>query len=256
MTHHSTLDKDTVLKRHYGRLGEKYDKFLYYSPQFVRTLTKKMVEKLRIEPDDLFVDLGCGTGMYSLDILQQVTLNTMVIGVDPFAEMLDNIDPSAPIVRVQEDALTYSQRATRCNKILIKETVHHIDDRPELFRNLYRQLRPGGTLLLVHVPPRVQYPLFKAALERAENWHADPDELTEQLIDAGFSVQRDAVDYPHVIPKEHYFEMVRHCYMSVLTSFEPDELEAGLQEMEETYRDHETLEFIDHFDYLTATKPN
>lgn len=254
MDNQSTLDKDAVLKRHYGRLGEKYDQYLYYSPQFVRTLTSKMVEKLQLEPDDLLVDLGCGTGMYSIDMLEQVSLNNLVVGVDPFAEMLDNIDPSAPLVRVQEDALTYSRRATHCNKILIKETVHHVDDRPELFRNLHRQLKPSGKLLLVHVPPRVQYPLFDAALERAQGWHADPDELTEQLAEAGFAVERDAVDYPHVIPKDHYFEMVRSCYMSVLTSFSEEELAAGLQEMEERYGDRETLEFVDHFDYLTATK--
>ncbi|QGJ68678.1 Cyclopropane fatty-acyl-phospholipid synthase [Planctomycetales bacterium 10988] len=249
-----TIDKEAVIKKHYGRLGEQYDKFLYYSPEFVRTLTSRMIEKLQLQPEDQLVDLGCGTGMYSLDMLKQVSLNKPIIGVDPFAEMLSNIEENAPIVQVKEDAMAYSERETQYDKILIKETVHHIEDRSKLFHNLYQQLTPGGILLLVHVPPRVHYPLFQAALDRAANWHADPDQLTIQLTEAGFTVERDAIDYSHTIPKQHYFNMVKNCYMSVLTSFEEDELEAGLAEMQVKYREKEQLAFVDHFDYLTAIK--
>lgn len=57
-------------------------------------------------------------------------------------------------------------------------------------------------LLLVHVPPWVQYPLFDKALDRCLNWHADPDELVARLDETGFAVERDAVEYQHEIPKE------------------------------------------------------
>ena len=110
-------------------------------------------------------------------------------------------------------------------------------------------------MLLVHVPPAVKYPLFNAALERCLGWHADPDELVQLLQDAGFQVERDALDYEHRIPRDHYFKMVQSCYMSVLTSFSRDELEAGLAEMNARHVDQDMLEFVDHFDCLTATRP-
>ncbi len=53
-----------VLDKHYKRLAKDYDQFLYYSPDFVRTLTQKMVEKLQLKPDDTLADIGGGTGMY------------------------------------------------------------------------------------------------------------------------------------------------------------------------------------------------
>jgi trans-aconitate methyltransferase len=243
-----------VLDTHYTRLASDYDDFLYYSRDFVRTLTSKMIEKLELGEDDALVDLGCGTGMYSLDILDQVSLNKPVTGVDPYPEMLARIPEDAPVNRVAMDGLEFSRQPGLYNKILIKETVHHISEREELFANLHERLEPNGILLLVHVPPDVRYPLFGKALERCMEWHADPDELVEQLAGAGFRVTRDAVDYPHAIPREQYFRMVAGCYMSALTSLSEEELSAGLVEMERKYSDTAVLEFTDHFDYLTAIR--
>ncbi|MFQ5949970.1 MAG: SAM-dependent methyltransferase, partial [Nitrospiria bacterium] len=151
-------------------------------------------------------------------------------------------------------ALSFSKRPGTYDKILIKETIHHIPERGTLFENLFERLEHGGIMLLVHVPPEVEYPLFEKALERCKNWHADPDELTEKLKKAGFRVKRDSLRYPHAIPKHKYFEMVRNCYMSALTSLDESEIEEGLKEMGGKYRDHAVLRFYDHFDYLKAVK--
>lgn len=42
--------------------------------------------------------------------------------------------------------------------------------------------------------------------------------------------------------------------MSVLTSFDKEELETGLNEMRARYGHLDTLRFIDHFDSITAIK--
>lgn len=244
-----------VIDKHYERLATDYDEYLYYSPEFVRSLTSKMIDKLRLVESDTLTDIGCGTGMYSLDILKQIELKYPVIGVDPYESMLEQIPDGAPISRVAEDALTFSNRKGRYNKVLIKETIHHVDRREDFFRNLYANLPAGGIMLLAHVPPNVKYPLFEAALNRCLGWHTDPNELVQQMEDAGFEVKRDGLDYLHKILKDHYFRMVKSCYMSVLTSFSVDELQAGLAEMESKYKDVDALEFVDHFDFLTATKP-
>jgi trans-aconitate methyltransferase len=243
-----------VLDTHYTRLANDYDDLLYYSPTFVRTLTAKMIENLQLKTSDTLVDLGCGTCIYSLDILKQIPLKEPVIGVDAYPEMLAKIPDDAPIRRIAMGGLEFSKRPGRYDKILIKEAIHHVAERDELFGNLYQRLAPRGTLLLVHVPPKVQYPLFQKALERCLVWHADPNELTSQLQHAGFQVRRDTVEFTHAMPKQHYFKMVQSCYMSALTSLSEDELREGLIEMENKYRDLEILEFVDHFDYLTAIR--
>ncbi|MCA6107056.1 class I SAM-dependent methyltransferase [Bradyrhizobium cenepequi] len=213
-----------------------------------------MIEQLRLNEDDTLVDLGCGTCIYSLDILKQVALKRPVIGVDPYAEMLAKVPDDAPIRPIVMDGFEFSKEEGIYDKILIKETIHHIADRSKLFANLHARLAPGGVLLLVHVPPDVQYPLFQKALERCRSWHADPHELFEQLQRAGFRVQWNSVDFPHAIPKERYFKMVEGCYMSALTTLNEHELHDGLVEMKLKYKDVEILEFIDHFDYLAAIR--
>jgi len=245
---------EDVLTRHYTRLAEQYDDFLMYSPEFVRTLTSKMVAMLALQPEDRLVDLGGGTGMYSIDIVKQVPLEQKVVVVDPFQEMLDGIPEGAPCEPVCEGALEYSRRDTSYDKMLVKEAVHHVEERGELLANIHRQLRPGGRVLLVHVPPKLDYPVFEAALERSEGWLADPNDLERILSDVGFRVERDAVDWRHELPKETYFRMVAGQYMSVLTSFSDREMAEGLEEMRQKYADREVLEFNDHFDYLMGEK--
>ncbi len=245
-----------IIDKHYKDLAQNYDKYLYYSPHFIRTLTVKMIEKLDLNENDIFVDLGGGTGMYSLDIHEQIRFKHYSYCVDAYKEMLNQIPDEAKryIKPVCMDALTFSEQSYRYNKVLIKETVHHISERERLFANLYSRLPEGGGFLLVHVPPEIQYPIFEKALQRARGWHADPDELTLQLKNAGFRVERDFIDYPHKIQKQKYFEQVRSRFMSVLTSFSEDEIKEGLTEMEQKYKDQDILVFVDHFDYLTAIK--
>lgn len=245
---------EELLGRHYKSLAERYNDFLYYSPEFIRALTSKMIEMLELRETDTFVDLGCGTAMYSLDIIQQVPLKEKIIAVDPYPEMLAQIPKDVPVRKVELDALSFARQPGAYDKVLIKEAIHHVPEREELFDCLYKRLNKDGILLLVHVPPEVEYPLFQKALERCKEWHADPDELSEQLKNAGFRLERDSLRYPHTIAKEKYFQMVRSCYMSVLTSMDESDIEEGLMEMEQEYRKHEVLRFIDHFDYLKAVK--
>lgn len=243
-----------VLDQHYRNLADDYDEFLHYSDDFVRTITTKMIDHLDLGERDRLADIGCGIGIYSLDILEQVDLRHPILGVDPYPEMLAAIPDDANIEPIATTALEFSREDRSFDKVLIKEGIHHVRNREEFFVNIHAKLPDGGRMLLVHVPPDVDYPLFEAALERCLDWHVDPDVLDKQLAEAGFTVERDSVDIQHAIPTSHYLRMVENCYMSVLTSFDKEELKAGLEEMRERYGHLDTLRFVDHFDYLIGIK--
>jgi ubiquinone/menaquinone biosynthesis C-methylase UbiE len=213
-----------------------------------------MIDMLRLSPDDTLVDIGGGSGIFAAAIIDQISLETPPTIVDPFSEMLDIIPEDLPVQKLCKDGLDFAAEPRSYDKVLIKETIHHIDERDELMQRLHERIEPDGALLLVHVPPELDYPLFDAALERARNWHADPDELEKQMGNAGFTVERDAVDWKHRLPKERYRQMVESQYMSVLSSFDDDELAAGLAEMDAKHADRDMLEFTDHFDYIVGYK--
>ncbi|QPJ61014.1 MAG: methyltransferase domain-containing protein [Candidatus Nitronauta litoralis] len=246
---------EKLVEDHYKNLSNSYDDYLLYSPQFVRLMTKKMIQMLDLKNNDVFVDLGGGTGMYTKDILEQVDLKTPAILVDPFAEMLGQADSHPQIECKQHDGLAFSELKGDYDKVLMKEAVHHVQDKSRLFGNLFERLLPGGKLLLVHVPPELDYPIFEKALERARNWHADPEDLRRSLFETGFQVEHEFIKYPHSISKEKYISMVRTGYMTVLSSFKDEEIEEGIREMETNLAGKSTLEFEDHFDFILACKP-
>lgn len=254
MAANETAARGDVVQRHYRNLAEKYDFFLSYSPEFVRHMTGRMIEKLQLEANDRFVDLGGGTGIYSADILQQIPLRHPLLLVDPFEEMLARAPDDPRLRRVHADALAFAARDGTYDKVLMKEAVHHVSDRARLFEDLFARLAQGGRLLLVHIPPRIDYPLFRAALERSLCWHADPDALVALLEGAGFAVERDVFEHRHLLPRETYFGMVRGRYMSLLSSFSDEEIEAGLAEMADTYAGRDLLAFSDRFDFITGVK--
>lgn len=239
---------------HYRRIAERYTDYLSYSDEFVPTLAAKMIAMLDLQPTDHFVDLGGGSGIYTAAILDQLTLDSPPLIVDYFAEMLEQVPNDLPAAKACMGALEFAAEPRRYDKVLIKETIHHVEDRALLVERLFHNLRPGGALLLVHVPPDLDYPLFDAALRRARSWHADPDELTSIMEAVGFRTDRDAVDWRHRLPQERYRQMVASRYMSVLSSFSDDELRAGLDEMAERWAGVEVLDFVDHFDFIVGRK--
>lgn len=252
---HSDGVDPTVIQKHYEDLADNYDEFLYWSPGFVGTLADKIVDMLDLKPDDTLVDIGGGTGMYSLALLDRVSLKKPVTVVDPFPEMLRRIPEEAPIIPVAADAVEFSAEAPACSKVLMKEAIHHVDRKAELIGNLYDRLDRGGRVLLVHVDPNlVEYPLFDAALENARKSFADPDELMELLAGAGFEARRDHLAYHHEVSAGHYHRMTERRYMSILTSLPDEQLSAGLDEMRARDAGTDTLRFTETFSYVLGIK--
>lgn len=245
-----------AIKRHYENLADSYDEFLYWSGDFVGRLTDEIVAQLQLQPDDKLLDLAGGTGMYSLAILERVPLQERVVVVDPFPQMLAKIPQDAPIDPVEADVVDYSSDAPRFDKILMKEAIHHVDRKRELFANLYESLTPNGRFLMVHVDPTaVAYPLFDAALENACNTFANPDEMVRMLEEAGFKAEKSQLPYDHDVPTDHYHRMVRTGYMSILTSLSDEETEAGIEEMERRHAGMDRLQFTETFSYVLGVKP-
>ena len=250
-----TRSRQDIFNEHYTHMASKYQQILFYSPEFVRRVTKKMIDKLELKPVDRFVDLACGTGMYPLDIAQQIDFEQPIIGVDLHAPMMRDIPRDAPLDTIAMGALEYSRLPGQYDKVLMKEAVHHIEDLSEFFANLYDRLPEGGKVLLVHVSGRLEYPLFEKVLKKSEDWHTDPNELQDLCRQAHFEVEFDELFCPLEIPRETYFQMVEARYMSVLTSLSEEELQEGLLEMQGMYGHLDVLRFNDRFDFITATKP-
>lgn len=245
-------DRSLALSRE--RLEKSFGQYMLGSPESVRCLSSKMIEELSLEEGDRLVDLGCGTGTYSMDILSQVQLRHRIVAVDPSAEMLERIPARMHLGRMNVGLLKFAACSGTFDKILMKDTIRYVDDRRLLLFNLYQRLSDGGKLLLVNRSPEARHPLFKQAQEQYPQSCVDTEELSGLLEEMGFSVERSSLAYTHELRTEDYIKLVRGRYLAVLLSFTSKEIHAGATELEERYAGRSDLEIVDRHDFLTATK--
>ena len=246
-------DTDRIQK-HYQQIANIYDDLWFFSEGFIQFFAKKIIQSLDLKPKHRLVDLGGGTGIYSKGILEQIKLESPILCVDPSAEMLAKIPPNNGIDALCLDAVTFSGQPGSYDRILMKEAIHLIPEKQQLFHQLFARLSSGGRFLLLLLPPKIDYPLFKKAIAVYETTQPDYQDLVKLMQQSGFEIKVSFEEYPLKFPKEKYFQMVKNRYMTLLSRFDDRELEAGLAEMAETYQNQSMLEFGDRMVFLTATK--
>ncbi|NER97468.1 MAG: class I SAM-dependent methyltransferase, partial [Symploca sp. SIO1B1] len=155
-------------KNHYTNIANIYDNLWSYSPEYIKFTTQKIIEHLHLISTDTLVDIGCGTGIYSKEILKHIQLQQPIICVDPSAEMLEKIPANSRLNPIKMDGVRFSQELGFYDKIFLKEAIHYIEEKFLLFQNLWQRLTPGGIFLLLLLPPTIEYPLFAKALELYE----------------------------------------------------------------------------------------
>jgi ubiquinone/menaquinone biosynthesis C-methylase UbiE len=147
-------------------------------PPWKATQVRQIVEILKarqVVPDELVLDAGCGTGDFSLALAKA---GFQVIGADYAEGML--VRARAKVTGELADAISFQQ--VDLNRRLdfpdarfdhvINISVLQVAAEPMFtLRELWRVLRPGGTLVLLHVPRSDSYnlPLHEAVLQRIQD---------------------------------------------------------------------------------------
>ncbi|MGH3547841.1 MAG: class I SAM-dependent methyltransferase [Pseudonocardiaceae bacterium] len=236
---------------HYDRLAPAYDQNWAYSPGFLDWMAGCVLARLRVTHGDRVLDVGCGTGLYARRLVEHAG---SVVCVDPSARMLDQIPDDPRLVAVQasaEDLVSGSALlpVDRFEAILVKEAIHHVTDRVAVIGGLASLLAAGGRLLVVMLPTSIDYPLFQAAHDRFRELQPDPEAIGAAMSDASLAVELSYDDFPLVFPTERYVAMVRHRYLSLLSTFDDEEVAAGVDEIRRRYPGAR-VEFRDRFAFV------
>jgi SAM-dependent methyltransferase len=245
---------ENVTRDHYDRLAATYDQNWAYSPAFTEWMAGCIQQRLQVTDSDLAADIGCGTGLYARGLSEHAAA---VVCAEPSAAMLAQVPAGPRLVPVAASAEELADgRVTLPDEgydaILLKEVLHHVEDRAGVIAGLARLLRPGGRILVVMLPARISYPLFPAALKLFADRQPDPADVAGQMRSAGLRAELTYSSFPLVFPAERYLQMVRDRYMSLLSEFTDAQLEAGVAEIKRAHPG-EQIAMTDTFAFILGT---
>lgn len=242
-------------KEHYDNLSFLYDSLWTYSEEFISYISEQIISILELKENDVLVDCGCGTGIYTKAILEKMNLKHKVICTDLSEGMLSSLMKEQRVVTIPADAIAFSAMDMTYDKVFIKEMIHHIEIGKEiLYKNIYNHLTDNGIFTILLLPPTIEYPLFQKAIQYYEEHQPHYSEIAVGMGKCGFKTNISQIHYPLNIKKEKYFNMVRQRYMSLLSVFSDEEIESGISELEEKYKNIESLKFNDNFIVVTGRK--
>ena len=167
----------------------------------------QILDRLPLAGDETVLDLGCGTGRVTEQLLQRLGPGGRVIGIDGSAAMVAEADrrlggdPRATFERQDLLALAVAPPA---DAAVSSATFHWIKDHDTLFARVRGALRPGapfvaqcggrGNIATVvaavdQVSTRAPFAAHLAGWDGPWNY-AGPEETTDRLRRAGFTVER------------------------------------------------------------------
>jgi ubiquinone/menaquinone biosynthesis C-methylase UbiE len=245
---------DDFVMRHYTRLAPNYNAYWKYSPSHIKTLGNEIIRILDINPDDAFVDIGCGTGLYSDQIATQTGFTDTATCVDPCREMLAQIPNPKRFRVVNADAESFASRPDlRYNKVLVKEVIQHVVDFKTFLNNIHNSLSNDGRILIIKNVFSDSYPLFGTAKALDRNQEKSTENVLKALEGCGFKTSFESLFLPVALEKGTYFDMIRGRYLSFLSRLSDDDIESGIKELDSNYRDQEIL-FTDNFQFILGIK--
>lgn len=123
-----------------------WDAGLYDSDHsYVQQYGGDLLPILNPKEGELILDLGCGTGDLSIKI---AAAGAHVIGIDSSPEMINQARMKYPELTFEQmDARNFTL-TSEVDGVLSNAVLHWIPEKDEVIRSLYRNLKPGGRIVL------------------------------------------------------------------------------------------------------------
>ncbi len=179
-----------------GNKGRFFDR---YAPGWdaEETVNKEairaLVKALGLKAGDTVVEPGCGTGVISEFILEQIGENGRLYGLDISKKMLEQAEAKGFPGRASfyhADAANMPLPADCADAVVCFRVFPHINDRHSALSEFNRVLKSGGRLVIVHLAGREKLNRYHAEVggEVAEDMIPDEGEMRLLLESYGFEL--------------------------------------------------------------------
>jgi SAM-dependent methyltransferase len=241
------------VKTHYDSIAKVFNKVWQFSDGYKNWILGNIQELLELDKDDILIDIGGGTGTFT-SMLKDKSNIKKAICVEPSQSMFQEAKNFKNIDFICQDALSFSKSTSiQYNKILLKEVIHHIENRQKLWKNLYENLPKKSKILIITRPKKIKFPLFNKALEEFSKNQPPIDILIEELEENKFIVFSKILSYSFTLSNSEWYMMIENRFMSDLGKFSNKEINLGISELKNNHKDH-SYNIKDDIIFIVATK--
>ncbi len=237
---------------HFDRIAEIYNRVWFFSASYQDNMVNNILSLLQLDSDDILVDIGGGTGAYTRLLLEKAGLKAAHC-IEPSYRMYREAAKIPSITSHCADADEFMRMELNFTKVLLKEVVHHLPNRPVLWNYLYTTLPERGRVLLVTRPQATTLPLFEAATAVFRTKQPHHDVLLAELRGASFSTDVSITPFHFTLAKSSWCELIKHRFMSDLAGFSEEDIQQGLQEIDKSYPGEE-IEILDEIIYILGKR--
>ncbi len=233
------------MKVHYTDISKKYDKYRSYSENEI----KKIIRFAGIREGARILDLGCGTGNVSSQILELIKAD--IVGVDISRPMLE-VAKSKSLEVVCADACGFHLpfRDSCFDTVIGTYVIHHFGNIPSAFSECHRILRHGALVLLTsgHQQLEYQHPVirqsFPSLIDIDKARFPDIPEVDRLLNAAGFTdIRHEEIRVENIPIDDEYLQKVKGKYVSTYHLLPQREFEFGVAKLEVFIKNSKQTEF-------------
>ena len=248
-----------MIKANYSEIASFYDKGRALSEQNTIEWLRLISELSGASKGCRVLDLGCGTGRFSLPMARRLELN--VTGADASREMLEKAkqkDSDSIVDWVLADAASLGFSPCSFDVIFMSHLLHPVDGPLKVIRECHRVLAPSGVVLIRYgamnqIRNDVEHTFFPEVTDIDEA-RTPSVELTEGwLADAGFKdISSGEIAQQTYRNGMAHLDAVRAKSTSALNMISEESFQIGLRRLAEHVKKNPHEDWV-LFDNMTMT---
>ena len=197
---------------------------------------EKLVKLLSIDKNSSIVDLGCGTGNYSIAISKT---SKNIVGIDKSIGMIRQALAKSPTIQFINGSIMYLPfNSETFDSAIAIQVLHHTSNKEQFLRETYRVLRKGSHIALQSCSHEQLQAFwfchyFKNGLKKELEHTLDINEIVSLLENIGFSNIGIELCYTDiVVSKEQPKSYLEKNYRNGISTFSlmtEDEINSGCE---------------------------
>ena len=252
------IDRKKIYK-FYEKTSKNYSQNIFYEAdtEYQKNILDNIRKHLNLSAKSKLASIGCGNGSIESTLARLCNLKEKILVVDSNEKMLAYTRSDNYLESILMDGLKFVKDPNfHYDKCLLKEVIHHFSENEihEIYQGIYNQLAEGGTALTITRNQETEYPFFLEAIEKWQQIQPPLELFIKAQEISGFEVTLKEVSYRMYVSKKDWVDMLRNRFWSHLSEIEDDRLDKGITEIEERYKEFETLSFNDCLIFLIGRK--